>query len=204
MTCSRSLKRKLTTGNALGLSAPRMPQRNKRPKHAHAAHRWARDSSLRAVSTTTTTTTTTTTRTTTTTTTTSSSHGGSSSNSSSQQHAGSSSSSHGGSSSNTTSQQHAGSSSPSHGGSSSNSTSQQHAGSSSPSHGGSSSNSTSQQHAGSSSNSTRLVLSYHESHKRKKLSEPGPVTMDMRQHVWHPYKREDGSTYWPKHWPDSL
>ena len=164
MTCSRSLKRKLTTGNALGLSAPRMPQRNKRPKHAHAAHRWARDSSLHAVSTTTTTTTTTTTRTTTTTTTTSSSHGGSSSNSSSQQHAGSSSSSHGGSSSNTTSQQH----------------------------------------AGSSSNSTRLVLSYHESHKRKKLSEPGPVTMDMRQHVWHPYKREDGSTYWPKHWPDSL
>ena len=164
MTCSRSLKRKLTTGNALGLSAPRMPQRNKRPKHAHAAHRWARDSSLHAVSTTTTTTTTTTTRTTTTTTTTSSSHGGSSSNSSSQQHAGSSSSSHGGSSSNTTSQQH----------------------------------------AGSSSNSPRLVLSYHESHKRKKLSEPGPVTMDMRQHVWHPYKREDGSTYWPKHWPDSL
>ena len=161
MTCSRSLKRKLTTGNALGLSAPRMPQRNKRPKHAHAAHRWARDSSLHAVSTTTTTTTT---RTTTTTTTTSSSHGGSSSNSSSQQHAGSSSSSHGGSSSNTTSQQH----------------------------------------AGSSSNSPRLVLSYHESHKRKKLSEPGPVTMDMRQHVWHPYKREDGSTYWPKHWPDSL
>ena len=158
MTCSRSLKRKLTTGNALGLSAPRMPQRNKRPKHAHAAHRWARDSSLHAVSTTTTTTTTRTT------TTTSSSHGGSSSNSSSQQHAGSSSSSHGGSSSNTTSQQH----------------------------------------AGSSSNSTRLVLSYHESHKRKKLSEPGPVTMDMRQHVWHPYKREDGSTYWPKHWPDSL
>ena len=144
MTCSRSLKRKLTTGNALGLSAPRMPQRNKRPKHAHAAHRWARDSSLHAVSTTTTTTTTTTTRTTTTTTTTSSSHGGSSSNSSSQQH------------------------------------------------------------AGSSSNSPRLVLSYHESHKRKKLSEPGPVTMDMRQHVWHPYKREDGSTYWPKHWPDSL
>ena len=164
MTCSRSLKRKLTTGIALGLSAPRMPQRNKRPKHAHAAHRWARDSSLHAVSTTTTTTTTTTTRTTTTTTTTSSSHGGSSSNSSSQQHAGSSSSSHGGSSSNTTSQQH----------------------------------------AGSSSNSTRLVLSYHEPHKRKKLSEPGPVTMDMRQHVWHPYKREDGSTYWPKHWPDSL
>ena len=184
MTCSRSLKRKLTTGNALGLSAPRMPQRNKRPKHAHAAHRWARDSSLHAVSTTTTTTTTTTTRTTTTTTTTSSSHGGSSSNSSSQQHASPSS--------------------PSHGGSSSNSTSQQHAGSSSPSHGGSSSNSTSQQHAGSSSNSPRLVLSYHESHKRKKLSEPGPVTMDMRQHVWHPYKREDGSTYWPKHWPDSL
>ena len=158
MTCSRSLKRKLTTGIALGLSAPRMPQRNKRPKHAHAAHRWARDSSLHAVSTTTTTTTTRTT------TTTSSSHGGSSSNSSSQQHAGSSSSSHGGSSSNTTSQQH----------------------------------------AGSSSNSPRLVLSYHESHKRKKLSEPGPVTMDMRQHVWHPYKREDGSTYWPKHWPDSL
>ena len=158
MTCSRILKRKLTTGNALGLSAPRMPQRNKRPKHAHAAHRWARDSSLHAVSTTTTTTTTRTT------TTTSSSHGGSSSNSSSQQHAGSSSSSHGGSSSNTTSQQH----------------------------------------AGSSSNSPRLVLSYHESHKRKKLSEPGPVTMDMRQHVWHPYKREDGSTYWPKHWPDSL
>ena len=158
MTCSRSLKRKLTTGNALGLSAPRMPQRNKRPKHAHAAHRWARDSSLHAVSTTTTTTTTRTT------TTTSSSHGGSSSNSSSQQHAGSPSSSHGGSSSNTTSQQH----------------------------------------AGSSSNSPRLVLSYHESHKRKKLSEPGPVTMDMRQHVWHPYKREDGSTYWPKHWPDSL
>ena len=158
MTCSRSLKRKLTTGNALGLSAPRVPQRNKRPKHAHAAHRWARDSSLHAVSTTTTTTTTRTT------TTTSSSHGGSSSNSSSQQHAGSSSSSHGGSSSNTTSQQH----------------------------------------AGSSSNSPRLVLSYHESHKRKKLSEPGPVTMDMRQHVWHPYKREDGSTYWPKHWPDSL
>ena len=144
MTCSRILKRKLTTGIALGLSAPRMPQRNKRPKHAHAAHRWARDSSLHAVSTTTTTTTTTTTRTTTTTTTTSSSHGGSSS------------------------------------------------------------NTTSQQHAGSSSNSTRLVLSYHESHKRKKLSEPGPVTMDMRQHVWHPYKREDGSTYWPKHWPDSL
>ena len=132
MTCSRSLKRKLTTGNALGLSAPRMPQRNKRPKHAHAAHRWARDSSLHAVSTTTTTTTTTTTRTATTTTTTSSSH------------------------------------------------------------------------AGSSSNSTRLDLNYHESHKRKKLSEPGPVTMDMRQHVWHPYKREDGSTYWPKHWPDSL
>ena len=141
MTCSRILKRKLTTGIALGLSAPRMPQRNKRPKHAHAAHRWARDSSLHAVSTTTTTTTT---RTTTTTTTTSSSHGGSSS------------------------------------------------------------NTTSQQHAGSSSNSTRLVLSYHESHKRKKLSEPGPVTMDMRQHVWHPYKREDGSTYWPKHMTHSF
>ena len=114
MTCSRSLKRKLNTGIALGPSHPRMAQSNKRPKHA-------------------------------------------------QQHAPLNDA-------------------------------QQEGQETQDARCGSSSNSFSQQHAGSSSNSTRLVLSYHESHKRKKLSEPGPVTMDMRQHVWHLDKRDDGST----------